>query len=408
VSRDGPIRWPEVRTAIFDVYYDDIAHEGDRRLLKSFVDQFLSEDVLKDAYLFIGGEGLYAIPPHGDVPSYLEYVKFLPTDTSEDVLRLHEGVGWLSRAKETKEVLGRMWTVLAPTPDEKLTEAQLADLLEMLPEIDHSDWTPGEIIGELLGMEHQRYVALLKVARGSLVELQASLQASNRSDASLSLESEVARAVVPTAWLGVCYPTCKPLASFLRDVKERVLKINKWKGEQPTLPAVWWLPAFFFPSAFITAQRQHYKRKVLTKKESLENIEVTYVFKDFYEELVQYSERLYVSSGCLIHGLVYDGAMWNAQHDEGGFLDEPSRPYHELPVLHLLPQVKGAEPDPDADFARPGSFPVPIFTCPIYNTPDRKGPELGQLSHELNQAGEVLGLMHFKLRGVVVLCQTDE
>ena len=77
---------------------------------------------LGDVQLFIGGEGLYFVPQHGDLNSYLEYIRGLPLDTNEDVLRLHETVGLLNRHRESDEVSGRIWRTLKPAPEEQLAE----------------------------------------------------------------------------------------------------------------------------------------------------------------------------------------------------------------------------------------------------------------------------------------------
>jgi hypothetical protein len=167
------------------------------------------------------------------------------------------------------------------------------------------------------------------------------------------------------------------------------------------------LPAFFFPNGFITAQRQQVARRG-SRKESLEKVEVSFSFREPYSEIRDFPEKLFVTSGCLIYGLVYDGASWNPD----GYLDEPRTVYNELPVLHMEPKIVKQSKEPvshvDDRGRRQSHSPIPIFICPIYNTPDRMGSVLGHLRHELNQLGDVLGLMHFRLRGVVALCQTDD
>jgi len=327
--------------------------------------------------------------------------------------------------------LGRIFGVLGPTAEKQSSHSAVKELLDLLPNL--ADATLDELvsndetIAELLLMEHSRYDTLLKVVRESLLELESSLDASARSEASHALENDVARANVPAAWRRVSYPTCKPLGAFVRDLRQRVTTIDEWKLK---LPHVFWLPAVFFPHSFIIAQCQIFLRKgnkgrgpdAFRRKEQLEDVEMTYVFKESLDEMVQSTEKLYVGVGVLIYGLVYDGASWNPGEGSGGHLDEPRAVYNELPVLHALPKLKRKELASDADESGTRSAtegkglksstatvekkPKPMFICPIYNTPDRMGPVVGQLAHEIKK--DRLGVMRYKLRGVVALCQTDD
>lgn len=58
-------------------------------------------------------------------------------------------------------------------------------------------------------------------------------------------------AKVPANWMGVAYPCLKPLGSWFKDMLKRIEFISDWLYNGP--PALYWIPAFFFPQGFNTA-----------------------------------------------------------------------------------------------------------------------------------------------------------
>ena len=59
---------------------------------------------------------------------------------------------------------------------------------------------------------------------------------------------------VPALWASKAYPSLKPLASWIKDLVQRVDFIRKWlrKGE----PAVFWMSGMFYPHGFMTGTLQ--------------------------------------------------------------------------------------------------------------------------------------------------------
>ena len=66
---------------------------------------------------------------------------------------------------------------------------------------------------------------------------------------------------VPPNRLVVAYPSLKPLASWVRDLKDRVEFMRGWLNGGH--PPCYWLSGFFFPHGFMTATLQTYARKHL-------------------------------------------------------------------------------------------------------------------------------------------------
>lgn len=64
---------------------------------------------------------------------------------------------------------------------------------------------------------------------------------------------------VPAKWLTKSFPSLKPLASYVKEVIERVRFFDKWLKVGP--PTVFWISGFFFTHSFMTAARQNFARK---------------------------------------------------------------------------------------------------------------------------------------------------
>ncbi len=55
---------------------------------------------------------------------------------------------------------------------------------------------------------------------------------------------------VPKSWEAVAYPSLKPLASWIKDLNERVDFMSAWlKNGNPNC---YWISGLFFPQGFLT------------------------------------------------------------------------------------------------------------------------------------------------------------
>lgn len=64
---------------------------------------------------------------------------------------------------------------------------------------------------------------------------------------------------VPQNWKKVSYPNLKPLASWMKDLRERVIFMRSWFEEGTTNS--YWLSSFFFPQGFLTGVLQEHARQ---------------------------------------------------------------------------------------------------------------------------------------------------
>ena len=64
---------------------------------------------------------------------------------------------------------------------------------------------------------------------------------------------------VPPNWSEIAYPSLKGLASWIKDLGQRVEFMRNWM--KLGHPHTYWLSGFFFPHGFMTGTLQTYARK---------------------------------------------------------------------------------------------------------------------------------------------------
>lgn len=150
---------------------------------------------------------------------------------------------------------------------------------------------------------------------------------------------------VPANWEAVAYSSLKPLASWFRDLDERLAFIRHWmtKGH----PKAYWLSGFFFPHGFMTAILQAYARKhekaidflkfkfnAMSLKDSASADRGTSRSSSMVGELAMADGA--PEDGAYIYGLYIESAAWN--HAEDCITEqEPGLIISEMPMVHFLP-----------------------------------------------------------------------
>lgn len=112
----------------------------------------------------------------------------------------------------------------------------------------------------VLTQEMSRYNVLIVAVRQSLSDMIAAEQGKLQMNASLERASrQIQEATVPDQWMEKSYPSRKPLAAYLADLKRRVLFLQDW-FESGT-PRVFWISGFYFTQSFLTGVLQNYARR---------------------------------------------------------------------------------------------------------------------------------------------------
>lgn len=105
-----------------------------------------------------------------------------------------------------------------------------------------------------------RFNRLLKVIKVSLEDLKKAIKGLIlMSDDLDAMFYDLLLNKVPKNWAKVGYPSLKPLASWMKDLKERVDFIRAWLVDGTTNH--YWLSSFFFPQGFLTGVLQEHARQ---------------------------------------------------------------------------------------------------------------------------------------------------
>ena len=110
---------------------------------------------------------------------------------------------------------------------------------------------------------------------------------------------------VPLNWSKVAYPSLKPLASWYKDMVQRLEFMENWLKEGN--PNSYWLPGMIFPQGFMTGVLQTHARK---HKIAIDRLSFTfqYLQEEGPDEMEDKPE-----DGVYIYGLFMDGARWDRE-----------------------------------------------------------------------------------------------
>ncbi|XP_036133658.1 dynein heavy chain 14, axonemal [Molossus molossus] len=267
----------------------------------------------------------------------------------------------------------------------------------------------------LLNQEIERFDKLLFVIHKSLKDLQLAI----KGEIILTLELEdtydaFLRSKVPALWQKHAYKSCKPLSSWVNDLIQRLnffstwakmahaaiyqrymRFITVWKHSKPNpkhptdekdtffegFPARYWLPAFFFPQAFLTSVLQDYGRAqglsidaltfshhVISDTAEIKEEE----FSMTIQKKLNMVRRAFkgtdsTHTGVHVFGLFIEGARWN--HEEKILEDSlPREICCDFPEIYFLPTKISAETPNTSNQTDPELY---TFECPVYQTPER-------------------------------------
>ncbi|XP_057583181.1 dynein axonemal heavy chain 14 [Hippopotamus amphibius kiboko] len=266
--------------------------------------------------------------------------------------------------------------------------------------------------------EIERFDKLLSIIHKSLKDLQLAV----KGEIILTQELEqiydsFLNTRVPTLWQKHAYKSSKPLSSWINDLIQRLNFFNTWakmaytaihrrymslmtawkhsssspsqNSKHPTdqknffegFPARYWLPAFFFPQAFLIAVLQDYGRSQGISTDALTFThhvisDTTDVKDEEFSVIIQKKLNIVrrafkgtdpMHIGVHVFGLFIEGARWN--HQEKILEDSlPCEICCDFPEIYFLP-TKISTKTPSASMQTNSE--LYTFECPVYQTPEK-------------------------------------
>jgi dynein heavy chain len=345
-------------------YGGHVTDDWDRRLLLTYINELFHERVLTEEQCRLSDSDLYYVIEDAPLQGYKDYVNTLPNVDPPSAFGQNTNADISSMIRETRVLLG---TLVAMQPavsskaggsrEEKVLE-MARDMLARLPKRMDYDATAKLLAADphplnvVLLQEIQRYNALLAKMQVQLVDLDKGIQGLVVMSAELEeLFNCIFKGEVSPGWR-TTYPSQKPLASWVRDLIERVEFLTQWAvtGRQPL---IFWMSAFSFPTGFLTAVLQQAARNNGVSIDTL-----SWEFPVTTLDDVNIVEQ--PKDGVYIRGLFLEGAGWNKK---GACLEEaaPMQLVSSMPTIHFKPVE-------NRKVARKG-----FYACPCYYYPNRTG-----------------------------------
>jgi len=359
--------WDALKYLIAGVNYGGhVTDDLDRRLLHTYINDFFNENVLNTPFYKLSSlNDTYYVPKDGPYQHYKDYISLLPNVDHPAAFGQHPNADITSQIRETHmlfETLLSLQPQVSSVKGESTEEKVLGlaqDVKEHLPELIDYENTLSILaeerhapMGVVLLQEILRYNKLIKLISSSLSDLERGIKGLVVMSEDLE---EIFRCIneakVPAMW-SKAYPSHKPLGSWTRDLVQRVDQFFKW-AHTGTMPLIFYLSYFTFPTGFLTA--------VLQTSARANSISVDTLSWDF---IVQVLDDVNITGqpkdGVYIKGMFLEGAGWDRKNCclvEANAMQLVC----EMPTIHFKPaEIK----------KKPGRG---MYACPCYYYPDRAG-----------------------------------
>ncbi|XP_068007753.1 dynein axonemal heavy chain 9 [Melanerpes formicivorus] len=346
------------------MYGGHITDEWDRRLCRTYLEEFIKPEMMEGELLLAPG---FPLPGNMDYNGYHQYIDAALPPESPHLYGLHPNaeIGFLTQASEK---LFRVVLELQPRGGgqgeggvgtrEETVKALLEEMLEkLMDEFNMAELmakveerTPYVVVAL---QECERMNLLTSQVRSSLQELDLGLKGELTMTSEMeSLQNALFLDTVPECWLRKAYPSTASLGTWFADLLARIKELEAWTGDF-SLPSAVWLAGFFNPQSFLTAIMQCTARRNQWPLDRMTlQCEVT---KKSREDLAGPPRE-----GAYVHGLCMEGARWDTQ---AGLL-AAARLKELCPAMPVI--FLRATPAGKAE-------PCSLYPCPVYRTRQR-GP----------------------------------
>ncbi|KGL87447.1 Dynein heavy chain 9, axonemal, partial [Charadrius vociferus] len=346
------------------MYGGHITDDWDRRLCKTYLEEFIKPEMLEGELLLAPG---FPLPGNMDYNSYHQYIDAALPPESPYLYGLHPNaeIGFLT---QTSEKLFRILLDMQPRDTsmgeggvgtrEETVKALLEEMLEKLMD----EFNIAELMAKVeertpyivvAFQECERMNILTGEIKRSLKELDLGLKGELTMTSDMeNLQNALFLDTVPESWIKRAYPSTASLGTWFADLLTRIKELEAWTGDF-SLPSAVWLAGFFNPQSFLTAIMQSTARKNEWPLDKMTlQCDVT---KKNREDFASPPRE-----GAYVHGLFMEGARWDAQ--TGIITDARLKELTPaMPVIFIK-----AIPADKQDIRS-------VYPCPVYKTRQR-GP----------------------------------
>ncbi|RNC58316.1 putative dynein heavy chain, partial [Trypanosoma cruzi] len=394
-------------------YGGRVTDDWDRRVLNTYIKQFMCEAIITEERYPLSSAEEYYIPAEcTTLQSYKEECMQLPITDPPEAFGQHANADISSRVAESTMLLYNLInvnTTLArsggasassakPASDESRCLKILASLEEpskaAIPNLIDYDAVYESVkedsnnaLNTCLLQEIQRYNLLLRKIHAQKSELRRAVKGEVvMSDELEMVFNALLLGRVPPPWTSA-YPSVKPLASWSVDLVERIDQMKQWGQRTPN---VFWLSGFTYPTGFLKSLQQQQARH---DHISIDQYTWEFIVHPSDERTVVHRAK----KGAYVRGIYLEGAGWNAEMNT---LCEP-RPLElivPMPIIHFKPKLRDGKPRSSS-----------IYECPLYMYPIRTGTRERPsfvVAVDL-PSGEAVP-EHYTKRGTALLLSTDE
>jgi len=358
------VPWQDIKYLQGEVMYGGhITDPWDRRVAIAYLDEYMSEGVLKGSEHELQ-PGFKCPAVDQEYPFYANYIEEnFPIETPV-LFGLHPNaeIGFLISNCSTlfETILDLSGNTSSAVGGADPGRSVLNDLENRLPldfnmfEIRAKVENETPYVSVVL-QECDRMNVLLGEMRRSMAEVQLGIAgALNMSDLMETLLTCLRLGRVAPSWKKYAYESLKPLALWFEDLLLRVDQLKKWCQELVT-PVSLWITALFNPMAYLTAILQTTARQ---QDLPLDQMDIWTDVMDLALDPETVTE--YPAVGMYIHGLCMEGARWDSKKLS---LAEsiPKELHPEMPMFHVKGLVHG-------QYSLEG-----VYQCPVYTT-SMRGP----------------------------------
>uniref|UniRef100_A0A669PYI5 Dynein axonemal heavy chain 9 n=1 Tax=Phasianus colchicus TaxID=9054 RepID=A0A669PYI5_PHACC len=346
------------------MYGGHITDDWDRRLCKTYLEEFIKPEMLEGEFFLAPG---FPLPGNMDYNGYHQYIDDTLPPESPYLYGLHPNaeIGFLTQSSEK---LFRVVLEMQPRDSsmgeggvgtrEETVKALLDEMLEKLTD----EFNIAELMAKVeertpyivvAFQECERMNILTSEIKSSLKELDLGLKGELTMTSDMeNLLNALFLDIVPESWVKKAYPSTANLGMWFADLLTRIKELETWTGDF-SLPSAVWLAGFFNPQSFLTAIMQSTARK---NKWPLDKMTLQCdVTKKNREDFASPPRE-----GAYVHGFFMEGARWDAQ--TGIITDARLKELTPaMPVIFIR-----AIPADKQDIRS-------MYPCPVYKTRQR-GP----------------------------------